>query len=194
MSEDGFKSVENLLSQISRDQALEAESSIADILPMLEKENRKKFPAELFRMDFLSVFKGEKTNKEIEEGNYMSIWIAIAGGPHLPVDLIDDSGTIVAIVPALINADKFNKNSSEDDRGVFENAAREMADLRVINPRLAMGRYLQRLIPYADSLTRSENEILQDDKWNQLFDYFNNGKTTVKAKVIDNLSDAFVYD
>ena len=192
--EDFNNYLENMMGNIALDKARELEIEMQELLPKLELEY-KKFPAELFKKDFLRLFTGQIPEGEAKDNNAIAVWIAIAGSPHMPVDLIDENGTVVAQVPALFNSDKFIKNNSDNDRGVFVNAVTDLENMRKSHPRLAYQAYMARLLPYAEKLT-TDIGINNLEGWIKLFKYFNinpdNPKEDVKQET--NFDDIFEYD
>lgn len=188
------KSIEEALSGMAMDQARELESDMLALLPKLELEN-KKFPAKLFEKDFLRLFTGQITEDEAKANNAIAVWIAIAGSPHMPVDLVDEENNVVAKVPALFNSEKFIKNNSDADRGVFVNAINDLEQMRKIHPRRAYLAYMARLLPYTEKLT-ADNGINNLEDWFKLFKYFNiNPDKATPEKQAANIADElFDYD
>jgi len=71
--------------------------------PLLELDRPvSKVPVGYFKSDFVTKFEDMITNDKIDEETSRK-WLKIAGGGHMPVDLINEEGNVVDRVPALFN-------------------------------------------------------------------------------------------
>jgi len=78
----------------------------------LEDTELPKIPKETFELGFLKYF---AEHKEVEDGNITATWLAISKGPHRPVEVVDNDGSVLYVVPPLIanNVDASVGNSSK---------------------------------------------------------------------------------
>lgn len=71
--------------------------------PLLELDRPvSKVPVGYFKSDFVNKFEDMITTDTVDE-EVSRKWLKIAGGGHMPVDLINENGVVVDRVPALFN-------------------------------------------------------------------------------------------
>lgn len=87
----------------------------------LDKEDVRSLPEGIFIRDFLPLFSGETTQ---DKETLLSYWYLIAGTPYHPVNLIDDTGRVVAQVPPLQDRNVLSAkpNNAKELSVVFEEA------------------------------------------------------------------------
>lgn len=66
-------------------------------------------PEKIFRHSFLPLFCGETPPQEVTPG----LWAAVAGNPFMPVNVIDEEGTVLFQVPSLFDRDAIHVSDKE---------------------------------------------------------------------------------
>lgn len=100
-----------------------------------------------------------------ERRHLLDKWMEFAGGPYNEVNLIDDTGEVVLVVPRLFTRPNINFNSDE----FYEN----IASYELKKNRLAVDgdRYLTNVMNNLP-INVKLNKFTDDIKWKKIYDYF----------------------
>lgn len=96
---------------------------------LVDNQMRQKLPESVFVQTFLPYFSGQI--KAGPNENPVAQWIGVAGSPTSEVELIDNQGKVVAIVPAIFNTDFINPNKIQGN-GLYRIA--QQHELEKTNP------------------------------------------------------------
>lgn len=132
-------------------------------LSLVENQFRHRIPEHVFVQNFLDFFSGRKKDAS---GNSLVNWIAIAGSPTSEVELFDNSGKTVAIVPAIFDT-SFLSNSND---GLSISRLSDRYELEKTNPiynaDANFANDLMKKIPAGTSSSETE------DRWKNLINRY----------------------
>ena len=165
--------------------SLEARTeSLKQQFAQVEDANIRSVPEDIFLYHFLPTFSGE--NKENIQG-VLSYWYAISGTPYAPVKVINEHGTVVAVVPPVLDREALPVTGKRNERGgdmdsVFENA-RQKASL---SPNLAQSMIVGELEKrFLNKVTDKPNSKIQE-QWIALLKHY--GKSKDQSKQMPTLT------
>lgn len=150
-----------------------------------EYEQNNQVPAEAFRWCFLPFFLGEEVPPEVTQGRgqpNIGHWIALAGGPYRPVDIINESGEKILEVPPVLDNTVLD-HSIHDKSAAMREAIVSSREILTHNPAQS-NRYLEHL--YQHELKRLVVKPLDIDHiiaWNKIFAYY--GKPLIAIEGFD---------
>ena len=146
-----------------------------ETLKMIEEtffseEEKKKFPVSLFEKHFLPFFTGEKDFNAEPQARIK--WLQIADGPTNQVDLIDEKGNTVVIVPPLIDTNLIDVSKVEAGRKWKEIIVDYHQNNSII-PSLGLNGFIKDIVPKLEVL---ESNLVNNSSWFKLFEFFNINK------------------
>ena len=166
---------EDELDPITLERRRMVQRQITAAAAQIEQANKnmiRKFPAFLFKRDFLDWLRGAPvTDPHLRQ----KAWIEIAGDCFSPVDLTDEQGKVVIRVPGLHNKERFSPSKNIDD----EKSTGDMTDLA-----MRMGRIMPNQVPnmvedvlidkFKNMIDKS-GDSEEINRWLSLYKYFNTG-------------------
>lgn len=135
----------------------------------VEQNNKPTVPENIFVFHFLPLFSGESTaNKE----SLLENWYLIAGTPYHEVNVINESGEVVAVVPPILNR-KILPIKTERDKGadldsMFKTAIQNSS----LHPNLGNKMIISELSSrFLNHLSLENNAVLKES-WDKLLSHY----------------------
>lgn len=161
---------------------LQLEQSTSDINrcfdALVGKQDRRNIPEELFVQEFLPYFSGQK---QLDQGsNVLSNWVTIAGTPFAEVNVTDNAGNTVVVVPGLMNT--LQHNLTERSKTTFHDIVVQ-AEIVGSQQSILGTRYLNNKLD--EKQKELINEVMPEavtpvkDQWSNIFQHYG----IIKAEV-----------
>ena len=138
---------------------------------------------------FLPLFCGESTENASE---LMNIWHNVAGTLMNSVDVIDESGRVVAVVPPIHDNKVIELNSNNRDNLVYNLQTAEK--ISALSPGLGQSIAAKTLDEKAASLLGNGEAVNLIDMWNKLFAYYEKPLIAKTGSIKKNDTPEYTYD
>lgn len=139
---------------------------------LIDGFTRNKLHESIFRVSFLPFFTNSVAPSP--ENNAYAYWVGVAGSPTSEVDIIDDSGTVLFTVPALLNTNTLevmqNRHRGPSVKDMYLEYAHASQGLAPV----ATNAWNRGLYDKMNDIITSTNPASQSDqeKWNKIFQYY----------------------
>lgn len=159
-----------------------------------------KFPAHLFKEQFLPFFSGQV--QMTPDNDFIAHWITIAGSASSEVELLGADGRVVAVVPPIVDTSIISAEANVDTKE-FSDITAESEMLSGQSPVLAKNYFYRELSRKGETLIdNNTSEVLnaREQAWHDLMGYFGvqlpGSSTHDKEKPVEGLSvdDELIYD
>lgn len=183
-----------------------ADDSITEALAVLNpSEDRASIPEQVFVTYYLPYFSGNmpeqvaKNEKLIHD--LVSHWVAVAGGPHMEMDVVGDDGKVLFTVPAIFSTEKL-KTIGLTGRGLLDTSA-EFAQRRGQSPVAASIWWTKKLAERAAQIlpvgwdAPETAQFSDNPRWQEIFNRYKvkpPKDVKVEEKEIDHGVDDLLYD
>jgi hypothetical protein len=158
----------------------------------LNQLNVRSIPEVLFVNNFLPLFCGEISNKLPMFNDLLNVWLNIAGTNYSPVNVVDNKGNVIIVVPPINDKDILKPiiSRTEDIAYVFMEAKAKS----VMSPSIGANIIAEGLGSRISSLITQEKPTTIQEQWTKLFTHYSKmGKVKPKSIVTDGVEDDFEW-
>lgn len=163
--------------EVKKNAAEEINSLYEDIEKGGSLRYARRLPLNLFEEHFLPYFSG-KVKDEKEISVTLSRWIDVAGHAGTPVDIIDDKGDVLFVIPALRDGTLLDPKKAE----ALNYALRQYNGHAARSPRAAIGYLLSNKDKIAANLMVDDVNAQRAKRWESFANYYKLGQSVSKDK------------
>lgn len=171
--------LEKIFQEAFRDEVPQAtQLSFENLVTSME---RSKLPEPIFRENFLPFFTGQQ-RPDPQNGLYAQ-WIGIAGAPTAEVDVIDEEGKTVFVVPALLNTSGLQVLRSRHQGPSIMEMVSDFNDEAVGLPTVARNKFYKSLAEKGAEIITNDPATQRDqDNWRKIAEHYRIETPDQKAK------------
>ena len=143
--------------------------SVKEMFHELDKKDVRVIPENMFVHHFLPFFSGEVTENSSET---VANWLTIAGSAVHPVNIINNTGQVVAQVPPIQNNSALDPSAKSETNLAY--TLKESKALSSLSPTagqsVLMGELNNKLMAMTEQQLQKNKE--HEDKWNKLLSHY----------------------